>query len=161
MKAHYRTANGQITFEVEGESAKALFSQIASIQEVFDAEHACGMCDSTDLRYLARIVDDNDFYELACRACHAKFAFGQAKKGGALFPKRKDKEGNWIPNNGWTRFQPQGEQKPQPVRAAQRPATTATGPQRQVVPDPQYATDPANDWGITDADIPAVSGRRR
>lgn len=158
MKAAYRTANGQITFEVDGESAKALFSQIASIQEVFDAEHACGMCDSTDIRYLARKVDDFDFYELACRACHARFAFGQAKKGGALFPKRKDEDGNWIPNNGWTRFEAAGAQKA-PARTVQRPGSamaTAGDARRQAASDP-----PAEDWGITDADIPAAFRGRR
>lgn len=156
MKARYTTQNGQITFEVDGENAKALFSQIASIQEVFDAEHACGMCNSTDIRYLARKVDDFDFYELACRGCRARFAFGQAKKGGALFPKRKDEDGNWINNNGWTRFEPQGapaHQRPNGA-TANRPSFTApiSSPRRQATQEPPP---PPYDFSqITDDDVP-------
>lgn len=106
MKARYTTENGRITFEVEGETTKAIFAQMASIQEVFDAEHTCGMCDSADIRLLARKVDDYDFYELACQSpnCRARFEFGQAKKGGALFPKRKDEDGKWLNNRGWSRY---------------------------------------------------------
>ena len=28
------------------------------------------------------------------------------KKGGRLFPKRKDKEGNWLPDGGWVKWNP-------------------------------------------------------
>lgn len=108
MIARYLTQNKQITFEVEGESQKAIFEQIASIQEVFDAEHQCGMCKSPHIRFMVRTVTKGtktyDFYHLACQACHARFDFGQSTEGGALFPKRKDKDGNWIPNNGWTKY---------------------------------------------------------
>lgn len=107
MKAQYKTASGRLMFEVTGETAKAVFREIALIQEVFDAERVCGCCKGTDIRFLARQVDDYDFYELACEAqgCRARFSFGQAKKGGALFPKRKDEDGNWLPNNGWSKYE--------------------------------------------------------
>lgn len=107
MKAKYNTANGRLSFEIEGETVKALFSHVSSIQEVFDAEKVCGMCNSEDIRYLARKVDDFDFYELACQKCRARFAFGQAKKGGALFPKRRDDDGNPLPHGGWSRYENQ------------------------------------------------------
>ena len=32
--------------------------------------------------------------------CGAKLAFGSMKKGGGLFPKRKDGD-TWLPDNGW------------------------------------------------------------
>ena len=38
--------------------------------------------------------------------CGAKLAFGVMKKGGRLFPKRKDKENNWLPNGGWVKWNP-------------------------------------------------------
>lgn len=123
MRAHYKTGNGRITFEVEGETAKALFTQLASIQEVFDAETTCGMCGGNAIRLLARKVDDFDFYELACQneQCRARFQYGQSKKGGALFPKRKDDDGKWLPKGGWSRYQPEGAQSPAPSPAAVEP----------------------------------------
>lgn len=108
MKANYKTGNGRLMFEVNGETAKDIFRQISQVQEVFDAETQCGCCGDKNLKFLARQVDDFDFYELACSSigCRARFAFGQAKKGGALFPKRKDEDGNWLPNNGWSKYEP-------------------------------------------------------
>ena len=32
--------------------------------------------------------------------------FGQTKVGNKLFPRRKDKNGNWISNNGWQKWTP-------------------------------------------------------
>jgi hypothetical protein len=95
-------------FEVTGETASALFREIASIQEVFDAEKTCGCCNGTDLRFIVRTVDENDYYEISCgnQDCRARFAFGQNKKGGGLFPKRKDKENKWLPNRGWGKYVP-------------------------------------------------------
>lgn len=105
MKAHYKTANGRITFEVQGETVKAIFKEIALVQEVFDADRKCGLCKSENLSFRARQVDDYDFYELGCKDCHARLAFGQAKKGGGLFPKRKAEDGEYLPNQGWSRFE--------------------------------------------------------
>lgn len=124
MKAHYRTANGRLTFELQAEDTKGLFRQISEVQEVYDAESACGLCGCTALRYLARKVEDYDFYELACTNmdCRATFEFGQKKKGGALFPKRKDDDGRFLPSGGWSRYVPAGQQQPEPA-AAGRPQT--------------------------------------
>jgi len=103
VKAHYRTKNGQITFEVQGEQVKDLFEQIAGVQEVFEAECECGLCKSKNVNFRVRTVDDNKYYELACE-CGARFQFGQNKKGGGLFPKRKDKESMLLPNGGWAKW---------------------------------------------------------
>ena len=66
---------------------------MAQIQEVFEEEN-CGVCGGTDLRYVVRVVDGNHFPELVCQnqTCRAKLAFGQNKKGGTIFPKRKMKD---------------------------------------------------------------------
>ena len=104
MKAHYKTSNGRLTFEVTGETVKEVFEQVGSIQEVFDAESTCGCCKSPDIKFLVRHVEDYIYYELQCKVCAARFSFGQNKKGGGLFPKRKDKEGAVIPNRGWVKF---------------------------------------------------------
>jgi hypothetical protein len=32
------------------------------------------------------------------------------KKGGGLFPKRKDKDGNWLPDRGWVKWNSKTQQ---------------------------------------------------
>jgi hypothetical protein len=54
--------------------------------------------------------DGNEYYEIRCVDCGAKLAFGANKKGGGLFPRRKDAEGNWLPDNGWTKWNPKTKQ---------------------------------------------------
>ena len=103
MKAHLRTRDNRIGFEVEGASQKELFKQLAQIQEVFDAESLCGCCKSINIRFQVRTFDSNEFFELVCDACGARFQFGQAKKTNTLFPKRKE-NGHLLPNRGWSKW---------------------------------------------------------
>lgn len=109
MKLTYTTKNGRISVEVEGESQKDLFLELSRFQEVFE-ETACGKCGSDDLRFVVRTVEDNQYYELRCMKCGARLAFGVHKKGGGLFPKRKDNDGKWLPDNGWVKWNPKTEQ---------------------------------------------------
>ena len=125
MKARFSSGLGD--FEVEASEIKDLFRQLAVVQEVFGAETRCGVCRSEAIRCQHRKVDDYDFYELVCMAqgCRARFSFGQAKKGGALFPKRKDEDGHWLKNGGWEKYVPQGEaREPEPPRQQDHPAPT-------------------------------------
>jgi ribosomal protein L40E len=103
QKLNYKTSNGKISVEFEGDSQKSLFAQIAAFQEVFE-ESKCGKCGSENLRFVVRTVDENDFYELRCLDCGARLAFGVNKKGGSLFPKRKDDKGGWLPDKGWQKW---------------------------------------------------------
>lgn len=98
MKATYRIRNGRLDIEVEGATVKDLFREVSQVAEAFDCEVACGACGSNSIRPLARKVEDFDFYELHCNKCHARLSLGQAKKGGGLFPKRRDDDGNPLPN---------------------------------------------------------------
>lgn len=112
MKANFVTKNRQLTFQIEGASPKAVWEELADIEEIFDTEHTCGLCGSTDLKHVRREVQGNDFFELRCNGtkpengnrCGARFDFGQSKDKVTLFPKRKDKDGNWMPNGGWYRY---------------------------------------------------------
>ena len=104
MKAHYRTRDGRVTIEVEGESIKDVFKKIASVQEAFEADADCGCCKSTSLRLKHRVAGEFDFYEMACLDCNARLQLGQTKVGGNLFPKRKDDTGNWLPDRGWAKW---------------------------------------------------------
>jgi ribosomal protein L40E len=68
-------------------------------------ETKCGKCGSENLRFVVRTVDENEYFELRCMDCGAKLAFGSMKKGGGLFPKRKDGD-NWLPDGGWLKWNP-------------------------------------------------------
>jgi hypothetical protein len=102
MKIFYKV-NDKLTFELEAEGQKEIFKELATIQEIF-SEEKCGLCGSTNIKFVVRSVDGNDYYELRCNDCGAVLAFGQHKKGGTLFPKRKDDDGNYMPNKGWHKF---------------------------------------------------------
>ncbi len=104
MKATF--SSGKLTASFECDTQKDLFNQLASFQEVF-GQTTCGKCGSENVRFVVRNVDDNEYYELRCVDCGARLAFGVNKKGGGLFPKRKDGDGNWLPNNGWTKWNSQ------------------------------------------------------
>lgn len=104
MKVVYK-ASDKLSFELEGSGQKEVFKELALIEEIF-AESSCGVCNKNNIRHLVRNVDDNNYFELRCTDCGAVLAFGQHKKGGTLFPKRKDDNGNYLPNRGWYKWSP-------------------------------------------------------
>lgn len=95
-------------FKIDGKNPKDIFKQLSTIQEIFSI-NKCEACGGTDIHYVVRTVEDNDYYEMVCqnKECRAKLALGQTKKGDQLFCKRKDKEGKWLPNSGWSRWTPE------------------------------------------------------
>ena len=95
MKVQYQS--GKISVEFECDTQKELFAQLSSFQEVF-GETKCGKCGSENLKFVVREVDGNEYHEIRCLDCGAKLQFGVNKKGGGLFPKRKDADGNWLPD---------------------------------------------------------------
>ncbi len=119
MKASF--VINQLTFELDAEGARELFQQVAQIQEVFEAETACGLCQSEDIRYGYRVSGDYQFYELVCRKCSAQFRFGQKKQTLELFPKRTE-DGHPLPNGGWSKWVPRDSEDSRPqARHATRP----------------------------------------
>ena len=109
MKVKYKVGD-KLEFELEGSGQKEIFKELALIQEIF-AEESCGLCKSTNLRFVVRTVEGNDYYELRCADCGAVLAFGQHKKGGTLFPKRKDDDGNYLQNRGWHKWNKDSKDK--------------------------------------------------
>ena len=103
MKVLYK-ASDKLTFELEGSGQKEIFKELAIIQEIF-SEEKCGLCGSTSFKFIVRNVDGNDYFELRWSDCGAILSFGQHKKGGTLFPRRKDDAGSYLPNKGWHKYQ--------------------------------------------------------
>ena len=114
MKVNYTNSTGRISAEIIADTQVEIFEQLAHFQEIFD-ESACGKCGSENIRFQVRTVEDNLYYELRCMDCGAKLAFGTMKKGGRLFPRRKDKEGNWLNDRGWVKWNPDTQQEEQSV----------------------------------------------
>lgn len=108
MEAQYKTWSGRLLVKIQAEDVKTLVRELSAVQEVFDADTACGCCNSTDIRYRVREVDGNEYYELNCLNCGASFAFGQHKKSKTLFPKRQAADGTKLPNRGWAKWSPNG-----------------------------------------------------
>lgn len=104
MKGTYK-ASDKISLELEASGQKEMFKELAIIDEIF-GENSCGLCHKNNIKFVVRNVDDNDYYELRCKECGATLSFGQHKKGGTLFPKRKDDEGNYMKSGGWYKYTP-------------------------------------------------------
>lgn len=102
MKLKYKV-NDKLEFELDGSGQKEIFKELAIIQEIF-GESNCGLCGKDHLKFIVRSVEGNDYYEMRCSDCGATLAFGQHKKGGTLFPKRRDDNNAWLPNKGWYKW---------------------------------------------------------
>lgn len=96
---------GNMIIEAEAETIKELFAELARMEEVF-GEQKCGKCGCKDLKFIVRNIDDNLYHELVCTNynCRAKLSYGVHKKGGGLFPKRKDDKDNYLPSGGWLKW---------------------------------------------------------
>lgn len=108
MKLVYKTRNGRMQAELEADTQTELWAQLAAFQETFEAAMECSRegKKSDNVRFVTRTVDDNVYHEAVCMdddkdLKYAKLSFGQHKKGGGLFPKRKDSEGKYLTHNGW------------------------------------------------------------
>lgn len=103
MKVRWKSEKVEV--EVEGRDTKEVFAQLAGATEVFGATK-CGACDSSRTTPIVRDVQGNTYYEVRCLDCGSVLGFGQKRSDGTLFPKRKDKDGNWLSNNGWVKWSP-------------------------------------------------------
>jgi hypothetical protein len=110
MECHYKSKDGRLVFKIEGGNQKALFQAISDLQDCFEAESKCGLCGNVDIRFRVREVSKNGkqykYFEMVCNHCFARFDFGQNQVGETLFPKRKDENGNYLPNHGWYKYTP-------------------------------------------------------
>lgn len=104
MKVTYRVSD-TLTFTVEADTQRKVFDELATIQEVF-GENKCGKCGKEDIKYTVRTVDGNDYYEMRCqnKDCRARLSFGLHQQGGTMFAKKKNKEGAYLPTDGWVKW---------------------------------------------------------
>lgn len=103
-----RVKSAVIDIEVEGEDAKACFEQMASAQEAFGST-ICGSCDSPNTVFVSRKNGKYQFYEMRCQECFCTLSMSQRTEDGALYPRRKDRDGNRLENNGWVKYRPKDE----------------------------------------------------
>lgn len=94
---------GNLVFELDASNERDLFEKVAHLNEVFN-NVVCGKCRSENTFMRVRNVNDDKFYEYVCSDCYARFSLGCHKKGNTLFPHRKDKEGNYLPDGGWMKY---------------------------------------------------------
>ena len=118
MKVTYKT--GKFTIEAEG-STTEVFEQLASFDSVFGncVNKANG---SENIGFRHREVDGNHYYELYDKETFHVLKFGKTKKDGSLFPRRKDADGNWLPDGGWAKYDPNApnvkQVKSEPAKSA-------------------------------------------
>jgi hypothetical protein len=96
---------------VDGADTKAAFDELAKALEIF-GQTRCGACDSTDVTFRTRVAQGNTYREAHCLECRSSLTFGLTKADLTMFPRRKTKSGEWIDNNGWVKYQPQGGDEP-------------------------------------------------
>ena len=111
MKVLYTTKDGRMTFELEGKTQIDIWQQIADTQEVFENMNCTKFGEEDDdVKFVVRENSDSDkFYELHYAGTNPKLfgckkAFGCHKTGGTLFPQRKNKSGEYLPDNGWMKW---------------------------------------------------------
>jgi len=102
MKVTYKSSNNRLTLEAEGDS-KEIFEQLAVFDEVFN-QGTCEATQSTNIAFRVREIDGNKYYEVYAKDTGHALSFGQTKTGNKLFPRRKDKDGNWLDNKGWIKW---------------------------------------------------------
>ena len=110
------TQVGSFKIEVEGNSLEEAVNQIAEASELFthglkDEKTGC-----PDVIIRKRTAGEYEFYEFLS-ADGNTLSLGRTKAGG-FYPRRKDKDGNWLDHKGWMNWQdrksaqPQEEQEP-------------------------------------------------
>ena len=150
MLMHYKVG-AQMVFDIEAPSPKELFKKIATVQEIFDTDKVCGACQSTRVRFKHRTVDDYEFFEISCEDCTARLQFGQLKKGGGLFVKRRDDDGHELPNGGWEVYVPRKQNTRSEPTGHHRDVRQ---PGDETLPHPgRYGHDARTDK-IDDSDLP-------
>ena len=99
---------GGYTVEVEGNDAEDLFRKTAEMQELLSYGDKCGKTGNPDVIMRVRQSGTYEFFEYVCPESGTTLSLGRTKAGG-FFPKKKGKDGSWLPNNGWLTYKERKE----------------------------------------------------
>lgn len=112
MKLTFKSPDGSLTVEAEPKTIKDGFDAIGQIKNLLMPE-PCGCCKSKATYPASKTAGGYKFFEWVCPDCGAAMTLGEMKpeKGGHLFVKRKDKDGNVLPNKGWSVYQGNGQRE--------------------------------------------------
>lgn len=119
----FTTPDMRMTIEVTGDNNREVFEELVSMLEVF-SNTTCGACRSNDTKPVIRTVKDSagkpaTYHEMRCNACKAVLALSvHNTKEQTLYPKRKGKDGQWLPGDGWVKYEGggQGQRAPRQER---------------------------------------------
>lgn len=103
LKVRWRVRES-LWLECDATDSKDALQQLGDFMEVFGESH-CVACRSQNVMPVHRRAKGFDFYEMKCCDCGSALRFGVKKEDHTLFPKRKDEQGNWLPHNGWVKYQ--------------------------------------------------------
>ena len=118
-----RKMTDKLSFTAEANTQKELFEKLSEIDkwtEVFGVE-SCGVCKNRNIKFTIRVVTVKEgpkkgkvfkYPELVCNnlKCRAKLCIGEHQVGGTLYPKLKNKEKEYLPNNGWAKYTKESEE---------------------------------------------------
>ena len=103
MMAQVTIKFGEVQVQIESVGVKDVFKTFTEY-EVLN-QNSCGACQSPNVIPRFRTTKGYDFYSFRCMDCGAELHLGQLKEPSkGLFPKRKNKEGAWLPNRGWVKY---------------------------------------------------------
>lgn len=131
MEVKYRSACGRYEVMFDEKDQQGLFSKLAAFQEVFEDDTNVVIegveVPASDLKFRVRTVDGNEFYEKVYAGSNPKlfgykFEYGSQKENkGSLFPRRRDKDGNYYKNGGWHKWEGQaGDSAPKDDKSTDR-----------------------------------------
>jgi len=113
MKVTYITRNKRMKVEFDVNTQIQLWAELARFQEVFE-DTTCKKDgqESDDVRFVVRNVTKDGknykYYELRCMEQGplrgVRKAFSCHEEGGGLYFKNKNSEGEYLPDNGWLRW---------------------------------------------------------
>lgn len=99
-----KTRVGSWEVEVEGDDLNDAFYKMAEASELLSHGFKCGKTGNNDIIMRVRQAGEYSFPEFFNPEGQTSLSLGQKKDGG-FFPKRKGKNGEWLPNGGWMTWQ--------------------------------------------------------
>ena len=108
MRVSVKLMDDHIVLACDVDTMAEAMERIADLGDVFNDE-CCGVCGSTNTRFQTFNKRDGGgkVYKRVCQesGCGAGLMYG-CTNDGKLFPSRKDRDKNPLPDNGWNVYKP-------------------------------------------------------